>query len=332
MLGLWLVMTLASGPARVAVAPVVLDDEAKRAVGTVVDEFVLTAMHGLGGREVIGKDDLNALLGYERQRDLLGCDETRCHAELAGALDADELLQLKAAKVGEGWALTGKRLALRGSPKVLERKTESVSGTAQALLDALPRFVRRLYGASESAEAPCKPAECADRHQKACDAGQALGCMRLAWMLAEGEGIPKDPPGAAKAHGRACELGHMLGCNNLGWAQQRGLGVSKDLGQGARMFDKACAGGSAVGCTNLGYAYAAGYGVPSDARRAVELYTRACAGDDAQGCSNLGDMYVHGVGVAKDEPRGLELLRQGCKRGNAWGCRRVAELEGVTPK
>ena len=42
----------------------------------IVDDCVLTAAQEIGGFEVIGQDDVQAALGFERQKDLLGCDDT----------------------------------------------------------------------------------------------------------------------------------------------------------------------------------------------------------------------------------------------------------------
>jgi hypothetical protein len=56
------------------------------------------------GVRVTTADDINRILGLERQKQLLGCDETAC-TELADAPGADALVSSSVAKVGSTWAL-----------------------------------------------------------------------------------------------------------------------------------------------------------------------------------------------------------------------------------
>jgi hypothetical protein len=56
------------------------------------------------GLRVTTADDINRILGLERQKQLLGCDETAC-TELADALGADAIVSSSVAKVGTTWAL-----------------------------------------------------------------------------------------------------------------------------------------------------------------------------------------------------------------------------------
>jgi hypothetical protein len=56
------------------------------------------------GLRVTTADDISRILGLERQKQLLGCDETTC-IELADALGADAIVSSSLAKVGATWAL-----------------------------------------------------------------------------------------------------------------------------------------------------------------------------------------------------------------------------------
>src|SRR6185295_5852068 len=61
----------------------------------------------LRGVSVTGKNDIAALLGLERQKQLLGCsdEQASCLAELAGALGVDGLLTGSLGKVGNGYVV-----------------------------------------------------------------------------------------------------------------------------------------------------------------------------------------------------------------------------------
>src|SRR3974377_675727 len=45
-----------------------------------------------GKATVIGQREITAMISLERQRDLLGCSDTACLAEIGGALGADQLV------------------------------------------------------------------------------------------------------------------------------------------------------------------------------------------------------------------------------------------------
>lgn len=64
----------------------VKDDEHRAQLLT---EVAVTEAARSGAFDVVGNSDVQALVGFERQRQLLGCGETSsCITELAGALDA----------------------------------------------------------------------------------------------------------------------------------------------------------------------------------------------------------------------------------------------------
>jgi hypothetical protein len=46
----------------------------------------------LGGFEVVSGRDVQAMLGFERARELAGCDDLACFAEIGGALGAQRIL------------------------------------------------------------------------------------------------------------------------------------------------------------------------------------------------------------------------------------------------
>src|SRR5205814_752872 len=61
---------------------------------------------GYAGVKVISPKEVGALIGLERQRELLGCNEgTSCIAEIAGALGVDGVLMGSLAKVGDTFQL-----------------------------------------------------------------------------------------------------------------------------------------------------------------------------------------------------------------------------------
>ena len=112
----------------------------------VFDDYVLAAAHEMQADniEAMGQDDIVAMLGYERQKDLLGCDDAACMSDLGGALGADLLLVIKLSPVGSDWALSGKIINTR-NPRVEARATAWVQGNMRQVLQQVRPLVRKLF-------------------------------------------------------------------------------------------------------------------------------------------------------------------------------------------
>jgi len=104
------------------------------------------------GLSVVAGSDLRALVGFERQKQLLGCTEGSCLTEIAGALGVAYLVSSECSKVGNTWLLSltlldaGKALAL----KRLTRRAY----TDDSLVDEAVRAVDELLTALPGAAAP----------------------------------------------------------------------------------------------------------------------------------------------------------------------------------
>ena len=137
--------------AKIAVLPTHFDASAKDKIPqSVFEEALLGAAQDASHAKVIGADDLSAVIGLENQRDLLGCDELACMAEIAGALDVQQILSAKVALLDSQWTITIKLIYVAGTPEVLARVTEFVPGGPSDLLKALPGVTRSLFAASAS--------------------------------------------------------------------------------------------------------------------------------------------------------------------------------------
>jgi TolB-like protein len=109
-----------------------------------LSEVALTEAAAVGGLEVVGKSDINALLGLEKQKQMLGCGEdTACLAEIGGALGVDYLLTGSLGRLGALYRLD-LRLVDAKKARVLDRAGESVTGDEEKLVATVQRGVRRL--------------------------------------------------------------------------------------------------------------------------------------------------------------------------------------------
>ncbi len=82
------------GVTSVAVMPVTVKGKVNKDTVAVLDQMILSQLQAAIGKtvRVVGKADIDALLGFEKTKDAVGCTESTCAAELAGALGVDSIL------------------------------------------------------------------------------------------------------------------------------------------------------------------------------------------------------------------------------------------------
>ena len=106
-------------------------------------ELVSAALQAHPRLSVISRSDVAAMLGFERQKQLLGCDDDSCAAEIAGALGVDRLVTGAVGKVGDTYLLTLQLLDVK-SAHVTGRTSESLTGKVDDLVAAVKRDVPEL--------------------------------------------------------------------------------------------------------------------------------------------------------------------------------------------
>jgi MYXO-CTERM domain-containing protein len=115
-----------------------------------VSGFVQAQLVGLDAYDVTSSDDIRAMLGAERQKQLLGCSEssTTCLTEIAGALDSDRALTGDLSHVGETTLLNLSLVDLKASKPVarVTRRFEG-SGSVERVLDSVGPAVFELVSA-----------------------------------------------------------------------------------------------------------------------------------------------------------------------------------------
>ncbi len=142
-----ILVALSTGAGKLAVLPVQVEASAAALVPVeILSEAVVTATATIAPYEVVGQDDLNALLSFEKQKELLGCDDVKCFAEIGGALGVDVLLSMRVGLVDNEWVLASKVIDIRQA-KALHRSTQFVKGDTATMLKSVPQVVAGLFGA-----------------------------------------------------------------------------------------------------------------------------------------------------------------------------------------
>lgn len=143
-----MLMLLAVNPVPVVVLDPALVGGATAGQGSLIVEEVARALPPVAFK-VTTSSQLAAVLGLERQRQLLGCGETSCIAELAGALGARAIVSGELTRVGTVFQLSVKVLdATSAAPiySALERHDDSsalLAATDRLALDATQAVARR---------------------------------------------------------------------------------------------------------------------------------------------------------------------------------------------
>lgn len=95
--------------------------------------------------EVLAGRDVQQMLSFEEKKQMLGCDDTSCLAEIGGALGVDRLIVPQVARVSASWIVTLKQIDIRGA-STEGRVYDTFEGDEGALLAGVRTSVSRLLG------------------------------------------------------------------------------------------------------------------------------------------------------------------------------------------
>jgi hypothetical protein len=112
-----------AGALRVAVLdPTKLGEIPERPLAA-FSQALVPEIRKLEGVSAIGMGEVRDMLAFDRQRQLLGCSDESCLAEIGGALGVDEIISSQLTLVGKSYSLTLKRVSLKKA-KVIQAETK----------------------------------------------------------------------------------------------------------------------------------------------------------------------------------------------------------------
>jgi hypothetical protein len=99
-------------------------------IGRIVTDAVVAELRKLEGVTVTSMDEVNAMLDHEAQKQIMGCEDESCLAEIAAALGVDEIVIGSIARVGEGTVFGLKRIDQREAKTKggVNKRLEAASG------------------------------------------------------------------------------------------------------------------------------------------------------------------------------------------------------------
>lgn len=164
--------------------------------------------------------------------------------------------------------------------------------------------------------------------QKACTAGDRVGCRHLALSLLVGDGGNRDPQTALKMWFEECLASDYEACQNLGWAYDQGIGVPRNQTIGAGYERLACERAPHDGaCTDYYRAVLLGEGVARDEKLALEKLGEQCREGAFAACANAALADELGLAGHKiDRARAEAAYKTACDAGRSNGCERLGRM------
>jgi len=104
--------------------------------------------------DLISTADVNEMLGLERQKQLLGCTDGMCLADIGGALGADYLLTSQVGKLGSRVRVDARIVDARKGKVLAIAGDFAAANNDDAIADLMQRMVRKALGDSPLAPKP----------------------------------------------------------------------------------------------------------------------------------------------------------------------------------
>ena len=192
-------------------------------------------------------------------------------------------------------------------------------------------------GAAPVTSATLRPERACDRDcEPRCNAGEIAACTRGAELFFDGKnGHALDMATSFRLARRACDAGDALGCVFAGYHYQDGLGTDWDPARAVTTYETACKAGAGTGCYNLSTMYGSGQGVEVDlarrdtyARQAAIAWEAACNGREPRWCTNAAFLKAgDGEPTAATKAAMRALDRRACGAKVLVGCVEATRLD-----
>jgi TolB-like protein len=135
-------------PTKIAVLPLTAGEGISDKTAASLTEAAAAEVRRVPGIQLITQQDVVTLMGFKRERALLGCQEESCVAEVGGAIGVDRLVIGTLSKLGESLFATLKLMDVKRGKVLSQSDRRLRNGTIDDLLDALPAMTTELMAAA----------------------------------------------------------------------------------------------------------------------------------------------------------------------------------------
>lgn len=107
-------------------------------------EVSLTEFQKYKNVSIISKTDIASMLKHEAQKELTGCNEDSCMAEIGGALGVDKVVLGNVGKIGESYTISFKLMDIRNA-KVEKRVSRTIPANQDKLVPLVKVLANELF-------------------------------------------------------------------------------------------------------------------------------------------------------------------------------------------
>lgn len=132
---------------RVVVLKLVAKGGLEAATADVLTDALVGELRKHAGLAVISPGEIATLIGFEKEKQLMGCTDAGCMTEIAGAIGADRLVTGSLGRLGASTVVTLTSLDAKKAVPVASIYETFKGGDGEELLRALPSLVSRLAAA-----------------------------------------------------------------------------------------------------------------------------------------------------------------------------------------
>jgi hypothetical protein len=178
--------------------------------------------------QVVGAAEIRAMIGFEKEKQLLGCSEGACLAEIGGALGVEFLVATEGLKLGGTWVINMSLIDVTHS-KALTRTSKKTKDDGK-LVDICLEAVRDVASGLPAAEVEAKasPAEQKPAEQKPAEPVAAPPAATASTEVQTSH--PYSTPGwALLGAGAAVAIAGGV-CYGVSWSQYSGYKSDYDAG------------------------------------------------------------------------------------------------------
>jgi hypothetical protein len=152
------VVTKADEPKRLLAMPLVARAGVDAAQLAVLSDFFTAEARRIPDYHVVTQADVEQMLTAEMRMQLVGCEGTSCLSEIAGALNADEILYGSVGRLGrKDLVLTISRIAPGQATALAGEAERLVTDNRDAMFDSISRLLKRLYSKYQPRSPRVKP-------------------------------------------------------------------------------------------------------------------------------------------------------------------------------
>lgn len=144
---------------KIAVTDIKTVQGVAKGTATILSEIVVSEV-ARRGYAVISQGDIDSMLGFEKQKQMLGCsEETSCLAEIGGALGVEYLITGQVGKIGSRFRISllvvdaRKAVVVARAAEFTEANEDALAETSEEMVGKLLKEVAELRQASGAAAA-----------------------------------------------------------------------------------------------------------------------------------------------------------------------------------